>query len=128
MAKITMSRRLDMPYSEVVERVKSGLREVGFGVLTEVDIKATLQEKLGEDFRDYVIIGACNPPLAHRALQADLRVGVLLPCNVVVYADGDGSIVDVFDPEVGMSVAGAPALEPVAREARDRLARMLEQL
>ncbi len=128
MAEYAMSRRIPLSYAAAVNRVKAGLQEEGFGVLTEIDVKATLHEKLDVDFRDYVIIGACNPPLAHRAMQADLTVGVLLPCNVVVYEDGDGSMIHVFDPEVGMSMAGSEALKPVAQEARERLARMLEHL
>jgi uncharacterized protein (DUF302 family) len=87
-----------------------------------------LREKLGVEFRDYVIIGACNPPLAHRALQADLSVGMLLPCNVVVYEEDGASVVSIFDPEVGMAVAGSPALQPIAAEAKARLVRALARV
>lgn len=128
MPEIAMTRRVATPYGETVERVKAALKEEGFGVLTEVDVKATMREKLDVDFRDYVIIGACNPPLAHRALEADLSVGTLLPCNVVVYADDGGSVVSVFDPEVGMAVAGVHALEPIAQEAKARLRRALDRV
>ena len=123
-----MTKRVRSPYAETVERVKAALKAEGFGVLTEVDVKATLREKLDVEFRDYLIIGACNPPLAHRALQADLSVGTLLPCNVVVYADGGETVVSVFDPEVGMAVAGSPELVPIAHEAKARLRRALERV
>lgn len=120
-----MTRRLALPYADALLKTKAALSAEGFGVLTEVDVRATLQAKIGVEFRDYTIIGACNPPLAHRALQADLSVGLLLPCNVIVYADGDGSVVSMFDPEAGMALAGSPALDAVAKEARERLQRAL---
>lgn len=122
---VGLSRRVGMPYAEALAKMKASLREEGFGVLTEVDVRATLREKLDVDFRDYTIIGACNPPLAHRALQSDLSVGLLLPCNVIVYADGDGSVISVFDPEAGMALAGSAGLEGIAQEARQRLERAL---
>lgn len=134
-ASIAMTRHLDLPYAEAVERVKAALKAEGFGVLTEIDVKATMKQKLDADFRDYVIIGACNPPLAHGALQLDLSVGLLLPCNVIVYAEdggdskaGGGSTVSIFDPQVGMALAGLEALEPIAREAHERLQRALASL
>lgn len=121
-----------LPLADAVARVREELKVEGFGVLTEIDVKATMKEKLDADFRDYVIIGACNPPLAYRALQADLSIGLLLPCNVVVYAEdsdnGGGSVVAMFDPQVGMAVAGVEGIEPVAREARERLQRALAAL
>ncbi len=128
---LAMTKHVALPYDEALVRVKAALKEQGFGVLTEIDIAATLREKLGIDFRRYAILGACNPPLAHRALQDDLSVGLLLPCNVIVYedvpgaADG-GSTVSFFDPEVGMAVAGSPGLAPIATEARERLQRALD--
>lgn len=128
MAEIAVTRRVSLPYNQAVEKMKAELRGEGFGVLTEVDVKATLKEKLGTDFRDYVILGACNPSLAHRALEADLSIGALLPCNVIVYAEGDGSVVSVFDPEVGMGILDSPALEPIAAEAKARLLRALDRL
>lgn len=123
-----LSRQLSVPYEEVLERVKSALKDEGFGVLTEIDVRETLKEKLQVDFRKYDIIGACNPPLAYRALQAELQVGLLLPCNVVVYEEGEGSVVAAFDPEAAMAVAANPALVEVAREAKVRLKRALERL
>lgn len=123
-----MSRRLALPYAEALAKTKTALRAEGFGVLTEIDVRATLREKIGVNFREYTIIGACNPPLAHRALQSDLSVGLLLPCNVIVYAEGDGSVVSMFDPETGMALASSPALDGVAREARERLQRALDAI
>ncbi|MCC7387349.1 MAG: DUF302 domain-containing protein [Phycisphaerales bacterium] len=128
MTEIAVTRQVSMPYDQTVDRMKAALREEGFGVLTEIDVRATLREKLAVDFRNYVILGACNPALAHRALQADLSIGALLPCNVVVYDDGDGSVVSIFDPEVGMGIAGSPALEPIAIEAKARLLRAMDRL
>lgn len=111
------------PYEQAVERTRGALQEQGFGVLTEIDVKRTMKEKLGADFRPYVILGACNPPLAHRALEADLGVGLLLPCNVVVYDNGDGTAsVEAMDPEAALGIVGdRPAVREVAREARERL-------
>jgi uncharacterized protein (DUF302 family) len=124
-----IENRLDVPYDQAVERVTAALAAEGFGILTEIDVKATLKKKLDLDFRRYVILGACNPPLAHRALTAELDVGLLLPCNVIVYeADGGGSVVSAADPGAMMEVSGNPALEPVATEARARLERALAAL
>jgi len=123
-----IERRLDVPYDQAVERVTAALQAEGFGILTEIDVKATLKKKLDLDFRRYVILGACNPPLAHRALSAELDVGLLLPCNVIVYEDGDGSVVSAADPGAMMDVSGNPELSPVAREARERLERAIRSL
>ncbi len=127
-AKYSISTRLSLPYDEALQRVKAALKEEGFGVLTEIDVKETLREKLQVDFRRYDIIGACNPQLAHRALQAELDVGLLLPCNVIVYEDDGGSVVAAFDPEAAMGLADNPGLSEIAREAKDRLRRALESL
>jgi uncharacterized protein (DUF302 family) len=115
------SIRLPAPFAQTADRVRQALKDQGFGVLTEIDVRATLREKLGEDIEDYLILGACSPPLAHRALQADRRIGLLLPCNVVVRADGDQTIVEVLDPDVMVSVTGRDELGPVAAEAAARL-------
>ena len=123
-----LTRQLPLPYDEALERVKGALKEEGFGVLTEIDVKKTLQEKLQEDFRRYHIIGACNPPLAHRALQAELDVGLLLPCNVVVYEENGASVVSALDPEAAMGITGNDALNEVAKEAKARLTRALERV
>jgi uncharacterized protein (DUF302 family) len=116
-----ISIRLTEPYPVAAARVRDALQQQGFGVLTEIDVRATLRQKLGEEMEDYVILGACNPPLAHRALQADRRIGLLLPCNVVVRADGAGTIVEALNPHVMADVAGTPELKAVADEAARRL-------
>jgi uncharacterized protein (DUF302 family) len=120
--------KVGLPYAEAVERTREALREQGFGVLCEIDVKRTMKEKRGIDFRPYVILGACNPPLAHRALSADLGIGLLLPCNVVVYDNGDGtSRVEAMDPEAALGLVGNnPEVAEVAREARSRLKRAIE--
>ncbi len=122
------SRQLEMGYEDATQRVKDALKAEGFGVLTEIDVKDTLKNKLDVDFRRYQIIGACNPPLAHKALQAELQVGLLLPCNVIIYEEGDGAVVAAFDPEAAMGLADNPALGEVAKEARERLGRALTSI
>ena len=124
----TLRTRLDLPYAQVIEQVTTALKEQGFGVLTEIDVQATLKKKLDVDFRKYIILGACNPPLAHQALNAELEIGLLLPCNVIVYEDNGGSVVSIVDPIAMLDVAGKPALESVAREARTRLERVITAL
>jgi uncharacterized protein (DUF302 family) len=116
--------RLDRPYEEAVQQVTDALKEEGFGILMEIDVQATLKKKLDVDFRRYVILGACNPPLAHRALSRDLEVGLLLPCNVIVYEEDGGSVVSIVDPAAMLRVANNPALEPIAAEAKERLQRV----
>ena len=123
-----ITTRLEVPYEEAVEKTKAALKEEGFGVLTEIDVKATLKQKLSADFRKYVILGACNPPLAHRALQAELEIGLLLPCNVIVYEEDGGAVVSAFDPLVAMSMAENPALEEVATTVNAKLRRVIESL
>ncbi|MGD8794579.1 MAG: DUF302 domain-containing protein [Anaerolineae bacterium] len=105
------------------------LKQEGFGVLTEIDVKATLKQKLDADFRKYTILGACNPPLAHRALRTELEIGLMLPCNVIVYEkEGGSSVVSIVDPISMLGVVESPELEPVADEARARLRRVAEAL
>jgi uncharacterized protein (DUF302 family) len=123
-----LSVRLSVPYEEALGRVKDALKTEGFGVLTEIDMKSTLREKLDVDFRKYTIIGACNPPLAHKALTADLEVGLLLPCNVVVYEDDGESVVTAFDPESAFSLIENAELATVAEDAKARLQRALGEL
>lgn len=120
-------RTLSMGYDAAVEKLPEALKAEGFGVLTQIDVRDTLQAKLGVDFRRYKIFGACNPPLAHRALSAELDVGVMLPCNVVVYEEGDHAVVLAVDPMQTVAAQSA-ALRPIAEEVRDRLARALERL
>lgn len=117
------------PYDEALEATKAALKAEGFGVLTEIDVRATLKEKLGADFRRYDIIGACNPPLAREALWRELDIGLLLPCNVIVYEDDEGgSTVAALDPEKMMAFTGNPDLDSVAAEARQRLVRALARV
>jgi len=118
---------LPLPYDAVLAKLPEALKSEGFGVLTEIDVRNTLREKLGVDFRRYKILGACNPPLAHRALQAELSIGVMLPCNVIVYEDGDKTVVIAVDP-MRTIAAESPALKPIAEEVRGKLARVLERL
>ncbi|SRR6266566_931613 len=113
--------RVSAPFAEVVARLRDALKVQGFGVLTEIDVQATLRDKLGEDMEDYLILGACNPPLAHRALSADRRIGLLLPCNVVVRAEAGQTVIEALDPQTMVAVTGQPSLQPVADEAAARL-------
>jgi uncharacterized protein (DUF302 family) len=119
---------MDEPYDAAVEKVIAALKAEGFGVLTSIDVKATLKEKLGEDFRPYIILGACNPPLAHRALSTDAVIGMMLPCNVTVEADPQGgTIARIANPEVMMQVGALEentTLIEVAAEARAKLERV----
>ena len=121
---------LDAPFDEAIVRVREALAAEGFGVLTEIDVRATLKAKLDVDFRPYIILGACNPPLAHRALTAELEIGLLLPCNVVVRAgdDEDTSVVSVMDPEAALSLARNDAIAPLAADVKARMQRVLDAL
>ena len=123
---------LDLPYDAALDKVIAALKSEGFGVLTRIDVQATLKEKLGEDFRPYAILGACNPPLAHRALQTDPVVGLMLPCNVTVEADpAGGSLVRIANPEMMLSVGTLEkndVLREVASTARAKLERVAEAL
>lgn len=123
-----MPVRLPISYEEARERVTAALKEEGFGVLTEIDVQATFKKKLDKEFRKYAILGACNPNLAYRALNTDLNVGLLLPCNVIVYEDEAGSVVSIVDPLSMLALADSPGLQPVAQEARARLGRVVDAL
>jgi uncharacterized protein (DUF302 family) len=119
---------LDLPFADAVGRVRAALAEQGFGVLTEIDVTATLRARLGDQMEDYLILGACNPPAAHQALGIDRSIGLLLPCNVVVRATGAGTLVEALDPQVMVTLTGRPELKPVADEVGRRLARALAAL
>jgi len=119
---------LDAPFGEAVARVRAALAGQGFGVLTEIDVTATMRAKLGEQMEDYVILGACNPPSAHQALDIDRSIGLLLPCNVVVRAGSDGTVVEALDPQVMVTMSGRAELKPVADEVARRLAAALAEL
>ena len=124
-----LTATLNVPYEEAIEKATAALKEEGFGVLTEIDVKATLKKKIDADFRRYVILGACNPKLAHQALQNELEIGLLLPCNVIVYeTDNDKSTVSIVNPMAMMGVTQNKNLNKVADEANTRLSRVVEKL
>jgi uncharacterized protein (DUF302 family) len=118
-----------LPVEEAEARVRELLQQEGFGILTEIDVRSTLRDKLGVDFRPYRILGACNPPLAHQALEAEPGIGLLLPCNVVVEErPATGSRVSFLDPVAALGLVGNPDLEPVAADAAERLRRVADRL
>ena len=122
----SMGKSLSVDYDAAIARICDALAKEGFGVLTEIDVQATLKKKLDVDFRKYVILGACNPQLAHRGLEAEADLGLLLPCNVIVYEEGPHrSRVAILDPVAQLGITGRKDIEPVAREARARLERAL---
>jgi uncharacterized protein (DUF302 family) len=123
----TLTATTDLPFADVVERVRAELAADGFGVLCEIDVQATLRAKLGVEREPYVILGACNPPLAHRALEAEPDLGTLLPCNVVVYESGGRTVVSAVDAERMLSIVGNEELAEVAAEVRRRLADVVER-
>ena len=131
-SRFGFSKTVDLPYEKAVEKARSALKDEGFGVLCEIDLKEKLKEKLGVDFRKYVILGACNPPLAYKTLQQEISIGLLLPCNVVVYeADEAGkSVVAAIDAKEMLSVVGGKnaALDSVATEVNEKLKRVVAQL
>lgn len=127
MSAYGIEKRLSIGYDQAVERITATLKEEGFGVLTSIDVKATLKAKLGADFKRYVILGACNPQLAYKALTEENDVGLLLPCNVVVYEADGGSVVAAIDPEAMLSVTGRDDLKPLANEVKARLARAIDR-
>jgi len=129
MAQFTIRYTVDGAFDETVQAVEDALAEEGFGVLCDIDVQATLQEKLGEQFRQYRILGACNPPLAHEAMETELELGALLPCNVIVYERDDGDVgVSAVDPGVMLSVVDNPDLDPVADEVAERLRAAIERV
>ncbi len=120
--------RVDTDFPTTVAAVREALADQGFGVLTEIDVTATLKAKLGEEMEDYLILGACNPPLAHRALGVDRSIGLLLPCNVVVRRDGEHTLVQALDPATMVELTEMTALEPIAADASARLDAALASL
>jgi uncharacterized protein (DUF302 family) len=124
-----ISARVRQPYADALASAVDALKVEGFGVLTEIDVRATLKKKLDVDFRPYMILGACNPPLAHKALSANLDVGLLLPCNVIVYQDGDETVVTAVDPVAMLGVMkDDPVAAEVATDAKARLLRVMARL
>ena len=125
-ASYTLTTTIAIPFPEAVERVRAELREEGFGILSEIDVQATLREKLGAEMEPYLILGACNPPLAHQALDTEPELGTLLPCNVVVYQRDGETHISAIDAERMLSIVDNDELAPIAAQVRDKLARVLE--
>jgi uncharacterized protein (DUF302 family) len=122
------SRTVNLSYDDAVVRVTEELKKEGFGVLTTIDVKATLKQKINVDFTRYVILGACNPPLAHKALLAEEQIGLLLPCNVIVYEKEGKTVVAAFDPMLMVSVVGKQAIQPIAAEVKRKLEVVLKNV
>ncbi|KUI30605.1 ABC transporter [Mycobacterium sp. IS-1742] len=128
---IALSTSLKTTFDDAVARTREALSEQGFGVLTEIDVKSTLKNKLDEDMENYLILGACNPPLAHRAIGVDRQIGLLLPCNVVVRSDPDDpqtTLVEAMNPQLLVDVSGEPQLQPIAEEVTTRLQAAIDAL
>ena len=127
-SSIGYGRQLDAPFTQVLERARKALQAEGFGILCEIDVREKMKEKLGVDFRNYIILGACNPPLAYQALQQDLNVGLLLPCNVVVYEETGRTVVAAIDAQKMLSVLDNPALVSAAGLVNEKLHRAIDML
>jgi len=128
-AAFGIRRTLDLGFDETLAKLPEALKAEGFGILTEIDVQSTLKKKLDVDFRRYRILGACNPPFAHRALQHSLEVGMLLPCNVIVYETDDRkTVVSAVDPMQTMAAQGDPALRPLAEQVQQKLQRVVDSL
>ena len=125
--QLTLSEKTKLPFDQAVQRVREELKSEGFGVLCEIDVQATLKEKLGVDGEPYTILGACNPPLAHQALEAEPDLGVLLPCNVVIYQHKCETHIAAVDAERMLSIVGNDELAPIARRVREKLANVVER-
>jgi uncharacterized protein (DUF302 family) len=125
----SIGKKVELSYDEAIEKVTVELKKEGFGVLTEIDVKKTLKEKLDVDVPRYIILGACNPPFAHKALEAEPEVGLLLPCNVIVYESDDGlTNVAAINAQVMLSVVGRDDIEPIAQEVNERLKRVIDNI
>jgi len=122
------SKTIDMSYEQAIEKVTAELKKEGFGVLTFIDVKETLKQKINADFKKYAILGACNPPIAHRALQEEEDLGLLLPCNVIVYEKDDKTRVAIFDPMVMTWIIENDNMKPIATEVQERLQRVLNAI
>ena len=128
-SKYGFKKTLKTSYDEAIEKVTQALKEEGFGILTQIDVKDTLKKKLNVDFRKYVILGACNPPFAYQSLQAETDIGLLLPCNVIVYDDDSGrTVVSAIDPETAMSMIDNPKLKEIATSVATKLKRIIANL
>lgn len=128
MASFTLRKQLDCTYDAALAQVPEALKSQGFGILTEIDMQDTLHKKLGVAFRRYRILGACNPPLAHEALMTEIEIGVMLPCNVILFEENGKAVVSAIDPTRTMAAVGVPALDEVAAAVRDKLQAALDLL
>src|SRR3989344_3362528 len=126
--KYGYKRKIPLPFGEAVEKVRSELSKEGFGVLTEIDVKASLKEKLGLDYDNYLILGACNPPFALKALQAEKDIGLLLPCNVIVYEDGGEVFVSAIRPTIAMEIVRNPSLAEVGKTVEEKLKKVVDAI
>jgi uncharacterized protein (DUF302 family) len=128
MMQYGFSKTVDMPYEQTIEKVATELKKEGFGVLTSIDVKETLKQKIDVDFKKYVILGACNPPIAHKALQEEEELGLLLPCNVIVYEKDNKTRISIFDPMVMTWIMENDNIKPIATEVQERLQRVLKAI
>jgi len=126
--KYGFSKITNYNFEQAVEKVTEELKLEGFGILTTIDVKETLKKKINVDFKKYTILGACNPPLAHKALQAEEELGLLLPCNVIIYEKDGNSIVSIFDPMVMAQIIENPGMQSVAEQVKEKLLRVLERI
>jgi uncharacterized protein (DUF302 family) len=122
------SKSVDLPFEQAIEKVTDELKKEGFGVLTSIDVKETLKKKIDVDFKKYTILGACNPPIAHNALLEEEELGLLLPCNIIVYEKGDKTVVSVFDPMIMTKVIDNEKIAPVAAQVKEKLERVLQSV
>jgi uncharacterized protein (DUF302 family) len=122
------SKTVDMPFEQAIEKVTTELKKEGFGVLTSIDVKDTLKQKINVDFKKYTILGACNPPIAHKALQEEEEIGLLLPCNVIVYEKDGKTRVSIFDPMVMTWIMENDQMKPIATEVQEKLQRVLKAI
>ena len=128
MIKYGFTKETDIPYETAVEVVTEALKEHGFGVLTEIDVQAKLKEKLGIDFKKYKILGACNPPNAHQAILAEENIGLMLPCNVIVYEKGGRTVVSIIKPTAAMAMINNGKLKKIAQEVEAQLEKVFESI
>ncbi len=122
------SKTVDLLFEQTIEKVTEELKKEGFGVLTTIDVEDTLKKKINVDFKKYTILGACNPPIAHKALQTEEEIGLLLPCNVIVYEKDDKTNVSVFDPMLMINIIDNEKMEPIAKEVKEKLQRVLAEV
>lgn len=126
--KYGYSKQVSLPFAEAVEKTKQELAKEDFGILTEIDVKATMKKKLGVDYENYLILGACNPPFAHKALQAEKEIGLLLPCNVILYEDKGEVFVSAIVPSIAMSMVENPSLAEISQEIEEKLKKAIDNI